>query len=269
MTGYVRNDTANNIDEDKLASAADLDGEFDAIVDAFDETTGHAHDGSSAEGSPILVTGPAQEYVSDGSSLSPKTDSTYTLGTDSRRWLNISTDAIDVVASGFTLQHSSDLTKEVTFNLTNITTGTKRTITIPDANTEMLGTNSSQTITNKTIDISSNTVTVDGTEPVGFRDIPFQGTKTSSYTLLTTDRSKLIPIGTSGSIVIPNSTFEAGDVISLFNNTSGSITITCNTSTSYIAGDNTDYSSVTLSQRGLATIVFVDATTCVISGNVA
>ncbi len=32
----------------------------------------------------------------------------------------------------------------------------------------------------------------------------------------------------------------AGDVISLFNNTTGNITITCSITTAYIAGTNTD-----------------------------
>lgn len=106
MTGYIRNDTANNIAANKIASAADLDGEFDAIVDAFDESTGHTHDGSSAEGAPITVTGPAQEYVSGAADFSPKTDNTYDLGTASLSWRNAHIEG-QITAGSLTL--TSDL----------------------------------------------------------------------------------------------------------------------------------------------------------------
>ena len=84
--GYTRNDTANNIADGNVIDAVDLDGEFDAIVAAFESATGHTHDGTSAEGAPINQTGPAQEYVSDGTSLSPKTNNTYSLGIASKLW---------------------------------------------------------------------------------------------------------------------------------------------------------------------------------------
>ena len=87
--GYTRNDTGNNIADGNTANAADIDGEFDALEGAFDASTGHTHDGTSAEGAPITVVGPAQEYVADGSSFSPKTDATYTLGSASNAWNRI------------------------------------------------------------------------------------------------------------------------------------------------------------------------------------
>jgi len=111
--------------------------------------------------------------------------------------------------------------------------------------------------------------TADGTNNVGYRNIPQSGSdKTSSYTLATTDVGKFIGVGTSGSIVVPNSTFAAGDVVSIFNNTTGNVTITTNPTSSYIAGTNTTKASVTLATRGVATILFISGTVCVISGNV-
>jgi hypothetical protein len=102
------------------------------------------------------------------------------------------------------------------------------------------------------------------------RAIPQSGSaKTSSYTLATTDVGEFIEIGSGGSITIPNSTFAAGDAVSLFNNTSGSITVTCSTSTAYKAGTNTNQSSVTLLTRGVATVLFISSTVCVISGNLS
>ena len=78
--GYTRNDTSNNIANGNVIDAADLDGEFDALVAAFANGTGHTHDGTTAEGGAITVFGPAQEYVGDGTALYPKTDATYDLG---------------------------------------------------------------------------------------------------------------------------------------------------------------------------------------------
>lgn len=124
-----------------------------------------------------------------------------------------------------------------------------------------LGTPSSGTLTN---------CTADGTNSVGYRNIPQSGSdKTTSYSLLTTDVGKFVGVGTSGSITIPNSTFAAGDVISLFNNTTGNITITCSITTAYIAGTNTDKDTMTLATRGVATILFISGTVCVVSGNVS
>lgn len=95
-TGYTRNDTSDNIASGKVASASDIDGEFDAIVAAFNESSGHDHDGTSAGGAPITVIGPAQDFVAGVSDLKPKTDSAYTLGTSSNRWSNVYSDSANV-----------------------------------------------------------------------------------------------------------------------------------------------------------------------------
>lgn len=111
--------------------------------------------------------------------------------------------------------------------------------------------------------------TVDGTNGVGFRDVPAVGTKTTSYQLQTADVGKYVQIGSGGSITIPDATFSEGDVVSLFNNTSGDITVTCTITTAYIAGTDEDKASVTLATRGVATILFISGTVCVIGGNVS
>jgi hypothetical protein len=87
--GYTRNDTPNNIANGNVIAAADLDGEFDAIVAAFNETTGHTHDGTADEGGAISVLGPVQEYLGDGSAFYPKTTAVYTLGKASNVWSNL------------------------------------------------------------------------------------------------------------------------------------------------------------------------------------
>ena len=50
---YTRNDSANNIADGNVISAADLDGEFEKLVTAFTAGTGHSHDGTTAEGGYI------------------------------------------------------------------------------------------------------------------------------------------------------------------------------------------------------------------------
>jgi hypothetical protein len=130
----------------------------------------------------------------------------------------------------------------------------------PVVNGGVLGTPSSGTLTN---------CTVDGTNPIGYRDLPAVGTKTSSYSLAVGDVGKYVQVGTSGSITIPDATFAEGDAISIFNNTSGNITITCSITTAYIAGTDTDKSTMTLATRGVATVLFISGTVCVVVGNVS
>jgi len=124
----------------------------------------------------------------------------------------------------------------------------------------VLGTPSSGTLTN---------CTVDGTNPIGYRDLPAVGTKTGSYTLAVGDVGKYVQVGSGGSITIPDATFAEGDAISIFNNTSGNITITCSITTAYIAGTDTDKATVTLATRGIATVLFISGTVCAITGNVS
>ena len=56
MTGYARQSTFGDTD---VVEAADHNGEFDALVNAFNASTGHAHDGSTAEGPVIALIGDA------------------------------------------------------------------------------------------------------------------------------------------------------------------------------------------------------------------
>ena len=126
----------------------------------------------------------------------------------------------------------------------------------PTAPTASFGTNTTQVATTAYADAR------------GFKNIPAVGTKTSSYTLATGDVGKYVQVGTSGAIVIPDATFSEGDAVVIFNNTSGSITITCSITTAYIGGTDADKATVTLATRGVANIFFLSGTVCVITGNV-
>ena len=129
-----------------------------------------------------------------------------------------------------------------------------------------------------TVQVSVNNLTVGKavtatsfTDSAGkLRAIPQSGSaKTTSYTLVTGDVGQFIEVGASGAIVIPNSVFSTGDAVVIFNNTSGSITITCTITTAYKAGTDADQATVTLVTRGLANILFISGTVCVISGNLS
>ena len=140
-------------------------------------------------------------------------------------------------------------------------TGSVVLSTSPSLTTPVLGTPTSGNLSN---------CTADGTNNVGYRNIPQSGSdKTTSYSLATTDVGKFVGVGTSGSITVPNSTFAAGDVVSIFNNTSGNVTLTMSITTAYIAGTNADKDTITLATRGVATILFISGTVCVVSGNVS
>ena len=113
----------------------------------------------------------------------------------------------------------------------------------------------------------SNT-TADGTNAVGFKSVPAVGTKTASYTLAVGDVGKYVQLGASGAIVIPDATFSEGNAITVFNNTGSTATITCSITTAYIAGTFTDKATMTLAAAGVATILFISGTVCVVAGNV-
>jgi hypothetical protein len=101
--------------------------------------------------------------------------------------------------------------------------------------------------------------TIDGVT-IGYRSIP---RSTTSGTAVVGDVGKCIAV-TAG-ITIPNSTFAAGDAISIYNDSGSAITITAGVTTLRLGGTTTT-GNRTLAARGLATIWFNSATEAVISG---
>lgn len=151
------------------------------------------------------------------------------------------------VTSGTALVNSGDTTGNLVFQ----TNGTTTALT--------LNTSQNATFAGSVSDPAGN-----------LRAIPKSGSaKTTSYQLATTDVGEFIEVGSGGSITIPDATFSAGDAVVIFNNTTGNITITCTITTAYIAGTDADKASVTLATRGVANILFISGTVCVITGNVS
>jgi len=113
---------------------------------------------------------------------------------------------------------------------------------------------------------STLTQTLPATDAVtlGYLNIPSSAT---TGTLVAADVGKFLPL--AAGITIPPSIFAAGDAISLYNNSASTKTITCSAVTTKIAGSDTIVTSATLAIRGVCTVLFIDATNCVLTGNVS
>ena len=161
-------------------------------------------------------------------------------------------------------------------NVINATTGgivstgdSTATLDIQTGGTTAISINATQDVTmaNGDLNVSGGSVS-DSAGNV--RSVPQSGSaKTTSYTLAIGDNGDFVQVGSGGSIVIPDAVFSAGNVVSIFNNTSDNITITCTITTAYIAGTDSDKATMTLATRGLATILFISGTVCVVNGNVS
>lgn len=116
---------------------------------------------------------------------------------------------------------------------------------------------------------ASTSVTLPASGSLGYLNIPQSGAaKTTSYTLAVGDIGEFIQVGASGSIVVPDATFSAGDAVVIFNNTSGAITLTMSITTAYIGGTDADKATISLATRGICNVLFISGTVCVVTGNV-
>jgi hypothetical protein len=116
---------------------------------------------------------------------------------------------------------------------------------------------------------ASTSLTLPSSGSLGYLNIPQSGAaKTTSYTLALGDIGEFIEVGASGSIVVPNATFSAGDAVVIFNNTSGAITLTMSITTAYIGGTDADKATISLATRGICNVLFISGTVCVVTGNV-
>jgi len=82
--------------------------------------------------------------------------------------------------------------------------------------------------------------------------------QTGSVTLAASDTGRFV--SASGGITVPAATFATGDVVSVYNNTGGNITITCSAPTAvYLGSDGSTKTSLTLTTRCICTLICVDA----------
>jgi hypothetical protein len=129
-----------------------------------------------------------------------------------------------------------------------------------------------QTLTNKTISGADNTLTVDGTNVVGFRNIP-QNSQSAAYTLVLADAGKHIfhpsADNNARTFTIPaNSSvaYPIGTAITFINMAAASVTIAITTDTLTLSPAGTT-GSRTLATNGSATCIKITATQWLISGS--
>ena len=150
MTGYVRADGTNNIADGNIINAADLDGEFDSVVAAFNASTGHTHDGTAAEGAPITKLGPVQDVVVSSVNITPKITNIVDIGSSSLKFKDVYlTGTVNAASLTASQAVFTDASKGL---VSNAITGTGNVVmsTSPTLVTPALGTPSSVTLTNAT-----------------------------------------------------------------------------------------------------------------------
>jgi len=86
------------------------------------------------------------------------------------------------------------------------------------------------------------------------RNIP-QNSQTGSYTLAAGDAGK--HVFTTAGVTVPSGVFSVGQAISIYNNTTGEITITQGTNVTLRQAGASGTGNRTLAQRGLATVLCV------------
>ena len=100
------------------------------------------------------------------------------------------------------------------------------------------------------------------------RDIP-QNSQTTSYILVAGDTGK--HVFTTAGVTVPSGVFAVGEAVTIYNNTTGDLTITQGTNVTMRQAGASGTGNRTLAQRGLATVLCVSGsagTEFVIAGNI-
>jgi len=254
----------------------------------YNNTTGAVTVKVTGQTGISVAAGAKQILVSNGTDIVEATsyitalNSSLTLNTLNATSANITT------ITGTTISASTmgDVaTTQLRAASANITTATGTTFSATtmgaQSTTTFLGTSANITTISGTTATytSANITTVTGTAATfttssdgagNLRNIPSAGTsKTSEYTLTTSDLGEFVTVSTSGKVLVPNNTFVTGNAISVYNDTTGNVSINISTTTGYVVGTNTNRTGMTLATRGIATILFINPSYCIVSGNVS
>ena len=96
------------------------------------------------------------------------------------------------------------------------------------------------------------------------RNLP-QVSKSSAYTLIASDTGKHVSIS-SGGVTVASGVFSIGDVVTIYNNSSSSQTITQGSSVTLRQAGTSNTGNRSLALYGVATLMCVASNTFVISG---
>lgn len=243
-TGYTRNDSSNNIADGNVINAADFDGEYDAIESAFNATNGHTHDGTAAEGGPVTVLGPVQDFVASSTEIKPKTDNTLDIGTSSLEFKDLYLDGkayIDGLGENILV----DTDKAIQFRDTalSIKSSTDGQLDI-DADTELELVAPTVDIDASTaVTIDTTTLTITGAANVT-GDLDVDNININGNAIISTDSNgniDLTPNGT-GEVNISKVDIDSG---AIDNTTIGASTAAAGTFTA-IAGESAAIDNITI-----------------------
>ena len=257
MAGYTRQDTANNIANGSVIDADDLDGEFNAVENAFNASSGHAHDGSSGQGAPVTKVGPGQDIIVGISTLLPKANNIIDLGSSAAQFKDgyfdgtLYADTANLGVNGYTtiIDNSytvatGDLTLDVAGDITldadggdvllkdggvsfGKLTNNSNQLSIFSGNVEALRLNGSATSALGTLAVTGNT-TVGGT-------LAITGNTTIATANLTLNSGNIVVGGTVSS--------TGGFTGALTGNVTGNITGTVSSVSNHDTDDITEGSS--------------------------
>jgi hypothetical protein len=173
--------------------------------------------------------------------------------------------------NGFAGTSSGGATPALTLStsITGVLKGNGTAISAASAGTDYvapsgaLGTPSSGTL---------SSCTVDGTDAVGFRNVPI-ASKSAAYTTVLSDSGKVIfhPSTDANARTFTidsnaNVAYPLGTALTFINMTSQAVTVAITSDTMYLAGTGTT-GSRTLAQYGMATAIKMTSTTWMISGS--
>ena len=133
--------------------------------------------------------------------------------------------------------------------------------------------NSSQTLTNKTIDAAVS-VSASGTLSDGdgnLRDIPLSGSiKSDAYTLAVGDAGNHVVFNSANvNFTVPASTFGTGDIVSVISTNGATGTVSSAITNMFVAEGASATATATIGANGVASILFLSASYAVLTGNVS